>query len=232
MLNSSIDSIFTSSEVAETLTLSGTLIIILAALVIGVFISLIYMLTNKDKYSSSFVITLIMLPAIIATIILLIGSNVARAFSLAGAFSLIRFRSTPGDAKDISYAFFSLGVGLACGMGYIAYAILFALILCTVMVVLHFTNFGKKNQMPLELRIKVPEDLNYEGSFDETLKKYTTNYKLARVRTSEFGSLFELFYHINPKENYNTKEFIDELRTFNGNLNITLSLQSQNDDGF
>lgn len=230
MLNTiSFDSIFSSTEIAETLTLEGTLIIILSSLFIGLFISIIYMLTNKDKYSSSFVITLIMLPAIIATIILLIGSNVARAFSLAGAFSLIRFRSTPGDAKDISYAFFSLGVGLACGMGYIAYAILFAVVLCSTMLILHLTKFGKKNSMPLELRIKVPEDLNYEGSFDTTLKKYTTNYKLAKVKTSEFGSLFELFYSINPKDGYNSKEFIDELRTLNGNLNITLALQSQED---
>ncbi|MBC3890007.1 DUF4956 domain-containing protein, partial [Acetobacterium paludosum] len=124
-----------ASTLTDTLTLSTTLNVIFASLIMGLFISIVYIKTQgKDGYSPGFTITLIMLPAIIAIIILLVGNNIARAFSLAGAFSLIRFRSAPGDPIDISYVFFTLAVGLACGMGYIAYGIIFAIILCTLMV--------------------------------------------------------------------------------------------------
>ncbi|MBC3890010.1 DUF4956 domain-containing protein, partial [Acetobacterium paludosum] len=124
-----------ASALTDTLSVGSTLKIIFTSLIMGLFISVVYIKTQgKDGYSPGFTITLIMLPAIIAIIILLVGNNIARAFSLAGAFSLIRFRSAPGDPIDISYVFFTLAVGLACGMGYIAYGVLFAIILCIVMV--------------------------------------------------------------------------------------------------
>ena len=114
-----------------------------------------------------------MLPAIIAVIILLVGNNVARAFSLAGAFSLIRFRSAPGDPKDIAYVFFTLGVGLACGMGYIGYAVLFAMILCAAMAILQIVHFGQPKTARMTLKITVPENLNFHGLFDDLLERYT-----------------------------------------------------------
>lgn len=224
-----LDSLFTNS-IADTLTFSGTLGIILSALALGLGISLVYMFTHKkEQYSSGFTISLIMLPAIIAMIILLVGNNVARAFSLAGAFSLIRFRSTPGDSKDISYVFFTLGVGLSCGMGYIGYAILFAIILCGVMIILESTNFGKKNLFNMRLKIVIPEDMDYQGVFDKVLEEYTNTYKLKKVKTSEFGSLFEISYDIVMKDNANSKKFIDTLRCKNGNLNITLGVNEKNE---
>ena len=137
-----LDTLFGTS-IVEALTLGTTITILLSSLVIGLVISGVYMRTHKNEgYSGSFVITLIMLPAIIAMIILLVGNNVARAFSLAGAFSLIRFRSAPGEPKDIAYVFFTLAVGLACGMGYIAFAVVFAAIICVVMVILTMTRYG------------------------------------------------------------------------------------------
>lgn len=142
-----LDTLF-SNTAADSLTLGSTILIILCAMAMGLVISLVYMFTHKkEDYTSSFAIALIMLPTIIAMIILLVGNNVARAFSLAGAFSLIRFRSAPGDSKDIAYVFFTLGVGLACGMGYIGYAAIFTVIMCLAMIVLTKINFGsKKNQ--------------------------------------------------------------------------------------
>lgn len=215
-----------SSTMSESLTFGTTLLVVFSSLALGLCISAVYMLTHKnEEYNASFVVTLIMLPAIIAMIIYLIGNNVARAFSLAGAFSLIRFRSAAGDPKDIAYVFFTLGVGLACGMGYIGYAALFAAILCAVMTVLTLLNYGSRHSGPLRLRIVIPEDMDYNNAFDETLREYTASYRCVRVKTTDFGSLFEITYDITMKDIADSKAFIDKLRSKNGNLNITLSLR-------
>lgn len=209
----------------DSLTFIGTVLSIGSALVLGLFVSLVYIATHKaESYQPSFTVSLIMLPAIIAMIILLVGSNVARAFSLAGAFSLIRFRSALGDAKDIAYVFFTVGVGLACGMGYLGYAALFAIILCGVMVVLTLARFGTRGHGGMRLKILMPEDMEYQHVFDDILQEYTTTYKLMQVKTSEFGSLFELMYQLRLKDLDQSKQLIDKLRCKNGNLNIILTM--------
>ena len=224
-----LETIINSTD-GTSFTLTNTLIVITAAIILGFLISLVYMRTTKKAgYSPSFTVTLIMLPVIISIIILLVGNNVARAFSLAGAFSLIRFRSAPGEPKDIAYVFFTLAVGLCCGMGYIGYAVIFTISLCLVMLILDVTKFAMPKTKTMSLKIIVPEDLNYEGVFDEILKNYTTNYKIESIRTRDFGALFELNYSIHLLEEANQKQFIDELRCRNGNLNITLTLNSQNE---
>ncbi|MTO65341.1 DUF4956 domain-containing protein, partial [Turicibacter sanguinis] len=179
---------------------------------------------RKETTQQSFVITLVMLPIVISVIILLIGNNVARAFSLAGAFSIIRFRSAPGDAKDMSYIFFTLAVGLACGMGYIGYAALITVVLCLLMMLLSVFQFGRSKTTQLQLKITVPEHLNYQDLFDEVLENYTTSYRLERVRTREFGALFEVSYRIQLKDVSKQKEFLDLIRCRNGNLNVSLIL--------
>lgn len=224
-----MDFIFTSA-VADTLSISSTLAVILSAILLGLVISRVYILTHKrEGYSPSFSITLIMLPAIISIIILLVGNNVARAFSLAGAFSLIRFRSAPGDPKDIAYVFFTLGTGLACGMGYIGYAAVFVIIMCIVMVVLTFINYGTAKNSLMQLKITIPEDVDYQGLFDEIFDEYTKNYALQKVKTTDFGALFELLYTLTLKENADQKKFIDRLRCRNGNLNIILTTKVADD---
>jgi hypothetical protein len=220
-----LDLIF-SSAVAETMTIGNTVAVLGASLVLGFIISLVYMGTHKKEgYTSAFPFTLIMLPTIIAIIILLVGNNVARAFSLAGAFSLIRFRSEAGNPKDIAYVFFTLAVGLACGMGYIAYAALFVVVLCAVMILLTSFNFAQPKANAMLLKITVPENLNYQGLFDDILSQYTTTYSLIKVKTIEFGSLFEVAYQTKLKDNVDQKKFIDELRCRNGNLKIMLTLK-------
>ena len=214
-----------SSTTGESFTLLNTLAIIMSAIMLGLVISVAYIKTNKKNgYSSNFPITLIMLPVIIAIIILLVGNNIATAFSLAGAFSIIRFRSAPGDPKDIAYVFFTLAVGLTCGMGFIGYAILFTIILCTLMVILDLTKFGASKTKTIQLKITVPEDLNYEDAFDEVLSNYTTSWRIENIRTRDFGALFELTYKLSLKEDSNQKKFLDDLRCRNGNLNISLTL--------
>lgn len=223
-----METLFSDSILNDTLSLSlsNTLTVVLSALALGFLISLVYIQTHKHEgYSGNFAVTMIMLPAIIAMIILLVGSNLARAFSLAGAFSLIRFRSAPGDPKDIAYVFFTLGVGLACGMGYILYAAAFAMILCIIMVVLSVTKYARNTDSDMSLKITVPEDINYKGLFDDVLKKYTHNYRLHRIKTTDFGNLFEVSYYVKLRESASDKEFLDELRCLNRNLNIALVLR-------
>lgn len=224
-----LESIF-SATTGDTLTLPSMLIALGASLALGLLISLAYLKTHKEEgYSVGFTVTLIMLPAIISVIIMLIGNNVARAFSLAGAFSLIRFRSAPGDPKDIAYVFFTLAVGLACGMGYIAYAVVFAIILCMVMIILNEINFAKPKTNNMQLKIAVPEDLNFQELFDDILSRYTNSWSLKRIKTSDFGTIFEIVYNISLKTSADQKKFIDELRCRNGNLNITLILKEYED---
>lgn len=218
-----LDTLFTSG-VGETLTISKTLLIILAALICGLAISQVYIFTHKKQAGvQSFTISLIMLPAIIAIIILLIGDNIARAFSLAGAFSLIRFRSAPGEPEDIAYIFFTLAAGLACGMGYMGYAGLFTIILGCVMLVLQKSKYAGTNNTAMMLKVSVPENLNYEGLFDDILDQYTSTWEMNRVKASQFGTLFTLFYTIEFSKECSQKAFLDELRCRNGNLDITLT---------
>lgn len=219
-----LETIITSTN-GESFTLMNSLLVIGTSIILGILISVVYMKTHeKNNFNSGFSTTLIMLPVIISIIILLVGNNVARAFSLAGAFSIIRFRSAPGDPKDIAYIFFTLAIGLTCGMGYVTYAVLFTLILSAVMIGLHITKFTESKNKNMELKITIPEDLNYEGVFEKVLDNYTNSYNIQRVRTRDFGSLFELTYTISLKPDINQKSFIDELRCRNGNLNISLTL--------
>lgn len=213
-----------SSTTGESFTLANALLVIGSSIILGLLISLAYMYTHKKEgYTPGFTITLIMLPVIISIIILLVGNNVARAFSLAGAFSIIRFRSAPGDPKDISYIFFTLAVGLACGMGYIGYGVIVTVILCIIMIVLDKIKFAVPKTKNMRLKILVPEDLNYEGVFDKILDSYSTNWATEGVKTKDFGALFEISYKIHLKEGVSQKNLIDELRCKNGNLTIALT---------
>lgn len=215
-----------SAAAADTaVSLGSTLLTIAISFILGVAISLTYMKTSsKNTYSQSFSITLVLVPTLIAIIILMIGSNVARAFSLAGAFSIIRFRSSPGDPKDISYVLFALAAGLSCGVGFYQYAMLFTAVLCLLMFALSAFDFGAKNSCRKTLKITIPEDMNYEGAFDDIFKNFTTDCTLTKVKTTGLGSLYELVYNITMNKEVSQKEFLDALRCRNGNLNITLSM--------
>lgn len=199
---------------------------IVVSFVLGGIISFTYMKTSsKGGYSQNFSLTLIIIPTVIAIIVLLIGSNVARAFSLAGTFSIIKFRSAPGDPKDISYVLFTMAAGLACGVGFFGYAVLFTVFLCLLMFALSILNFGAKKTSQKLLKITIPENLDYEGAFDDVFEKFTTDYELIKVKTTDLGSLFQLVYIVTMDNKLSQKEFLDELRCRNGNLNITLSMK-------
>lgn len=214
----------TTGEIAEQLTAVSVLEILASSIVIGLVISLVYLLTHKKEgYSQAFCVALVLLAPIVGMVILLIGNNVARAFSLAGAFALIRFRSAPGDPKDIAFVFLSVVMGLACGMGFWLYAGIATLVICAVIILLHITNFAGKRGNHYELKITVPETLNYVGAFDEVLKKYNNSFKISRVKSVDFGALFEITFDINMKDEKQMREMLDDLRALNGNLKIMLS---------
>lgn len=192
------------------------------SVILGFLISMIYMRThNKEGYSQSYVFTMIMLPAIVSLILLLINTT-AGALSLAGAFTLVRFRSVAGDPKDIAYIFFAMAVGVACGVGYIGFAVLFFVVLGAIIYVLSNKNFGAATSSHMTLKITIPENLDYQGVFEPVLNKYTNFHKLRRVKTTNFGTLFELIYSVDVPNSIDQKKFIDELRTLNGNMNINL----------
>ncbi|MGN0162505.1 MAG: DUF4956 domain-containing protein [Candidatus Ornithomonoglobus sp.] len=210
---------------SSTMTIGEELITLLAALIFGLVISITYMKTQKQEgYSQSLALTLTMLPVILAMIIMFVGSNVARAFSLAGTLSIIRFRSAPGEPKDIGYIFFDIAAGLACGVGQFMYGALFVIIVCLFMTALNVFRFGTPKTGIKTLKITIPEDLDYQNAFNDILDKYAAHYTLKKVRTTDLGSLFELEYRINMKNDSDDKKLIDELRCRNGNLSIILSL--------
>lgn len=222
-MNNILNEIFTNTS--TDITISSTIITMLCALFTGILTAVTYRFTQKEeKYSQSLAVTLCMLPVILSVIITFVGSNAARAFSLAGTLSIIRFRSTQGDPKDIGYIFFAVGAGLASGVGMYGYAVLFTVLLCAVLIILEKTNAFREKSTLKALRIFVPEDLNYENAFDDILKKYTQKYTLTKVKTAELGALFEIVYTVCMKNGSSEREFINELRCRNGNLGIMLSL--------
>lgn len=153
-----LDNLFSAALTSTELTFTNAILTILTAIALGAIISLTYMKTSPAGYSQSFTLTMVLLPVIVAIIILLIGSNVARAFSLAGAFSIIRFRSAPGDPKDITFVLFTMASGLACGVGAFGYAALFTIILCIIMFILNRTGFGVRTTMQKTLKVTIPEN--------------------------------------------------------------------------
>lgn len=208
--------------VSEKITGKDFFICLCAALLIGFLISMVYILSHrKGGYAQSYVLTMTMLPAIVCIILLTINS-LAGALSVAGAFSLVRFRSVAGDPKDISFIFFAMAAGVACGVGYVGFAICFFAVLGIVMYVLSVVDFGRSDVNHMTLKITIPEDLDYQGVFDPVLSKYTKFYKLRRVKTTNFGTLFELIYSVEITESINQKAFLDELRALNGNMTINL----------
>ena len=216
-----------TGAIADQLTYISIIQILVSSTIIGLVISLVYLLTHKKEgYSQAFCVALVLLAPIVAIVILFIGNNVARAFSLAGAFALIRFRSAPGDPKDIAFVFLSVVMGLACGMGFWVYAALAAAIICVVIILLHVTKFAAKKGNTYSLQITVPETLNYVGAFDEVLKKYTNSFKMVKVKSVDFGALFELTFTIDLKDDNSIRLMLDELRTMNGNLKIMLSTEA------
>ena len=214
------------SELTTVITVSDFLLCIGISLLIGLIIALSYM--HKTRYTKSFVITLALLPAVVCVVIMMVNGNVGTGVAVAGAFSLVRFRSIPGTAREIGMLFLAMGAGLITGMGYLGYAVLFTVILCATFILYGYLNLGTRKIAATykTLNITIPEDLDYSNVFDNILSKYTSSYELTCVKTTNMGSLFRLTYDIVLKDASKEKEMIDLLRCRNGNLEINISKQS------
>ena len=224
-----LESLFTTDTATTSSIELGALIsCIAAALVLGLAIAFVYCF--KSRHTKSFVTTLALLPAIVCIVIAMVNGNVGAGVAVAGTFSLVRFRSVAGTARDICFIFLAMAVGLTCGMGYVAYAALFTAVMAVVVIVYQLVGMGGSALSDRTLRVTVPEDLDYTEMFDDILDRYTTYHELDTVKTTNMGSLYKLTYKVGLKDAENTKTLIDELRTRNGNLEIALTHQEVTND--
>jgi len=215
-----LETIFTSAAPTGSQVAIG----LACSLAIGFMIAFCYMF--KARYTKSFARTLALIPCAVSSIILLVNGNIGSGIAVAGAFSLVRFRSEAGSAQEIGAIFIAMGAGLACGMGYIAFAFVFAGVMCVVWLLCTVSGFGKmKSNGSRTLRIAVPEDLEYTTAFSDLMEKYASSSSLVKVKTSNLGSIFSLTYNLSLKDPSKEKEFIDALRCRNGNLEICIGCE-------
>ena len=215
-------SVLSQDTALSTMSLLQFMECTLASLTLGMGCALIYMFRNR--YHKDFVVTLALLPVVVQLVIMLVNGNLGAGVAVMGAFSLVRFRSIPGTAKDIGSIFCAMAVGLSTGMGYLLTGVTFLICFGAASIVLTLSKFGENSKEPKQLRITIPENLDYDGIFDDLFEKYTRRYKLIEAKTTNMGSLFELTYTIEMKEISQEKELIDQLRCRNGNLKIVCGI--------
>jgi len=212
-----LSSIITTGEV----TIASFFICLGVSLVLG--IASAFLCRIKNQYTKSFLICLAVLPAVVQIVIMLVGGNIGAGVAVAGAFSLIRFRSVPGTAKEIAMVFLSMTMGLATGMGYVVLAVVFFVVMAIFILVLTFTKFGETKKSDRLLKVTIPEDLDYDGIFDDIFSQYLESVELEKIKTVNMGTMYELQYKVVFKGNDIQKSFFDELRCRNGNLKIMCS---------
>lgn len=196
--------------------------------VLGVGISLTYMKTGK--VSKNFARTLIILPVLVCVVMTMVNGNLGTSVAIVGAFGLIRFRSLQGSSRDIAFIFFAMTVGLTCSMGYLIFAAAVMVLVCVILFVLQVIHYGEKKTEEKDLRITIPENLDYPNIFEEIFEEYTKEHKLIQVKTTNMGSLYELWYHTTLKDNAREKEFLDAVRCRNGNLTVILGRTDWNEE--
>lgn len=217
-----------NSIITNTFSIYSFLICTALSLILGGLLAWVHSRYNSS--SKGFIMTIALLPAIVQVVILLVNGNLGTGVAVMGAFSLVRFRSIPGSAKEISSIFMSMAIGLATGTGYIAIAVLFVIIVGGANILYNNTSFGEPRQKLKELKVTIPEGVDYMEVFNDLFQMYTTRYELIRAKTSNMGSLYKLTYQIVLKNPAKEKVFIDELRCRNGNLEITCGKITTNEN--
>ena len=223
-----IDTIFKGlfdTSATQIIGIGDFLLCLFSSLILGLLLALAYIF--RSRYTKSFVITLALLPAVVCVVIMLVNGNVGTGVAVAGAFSLVRFRSVPGTAKEICVLFLAMGAGLIVGMGYLGFALLFAVVMCVMLVLYNLLSFGTKKQAQVfkAFTITIPEDLDYSTIFDDIFDEFTVSHDLVRVKSTNMGSMFKLTYHVKLRDVAREKEMIDRIRCRNGNLEIVVSKQ-------
>lgn len=218
------------TSLTTTISVTDFLLCLGVTLVLGLIMAAAY--TRRSEHTKSFVITLALLPAVVCVVIMMVNGNIGAGVAVAGAFSLVRFRSAPGSAKEIVTIFLAMGAGLIAGMGYLAFAALFTLIMCGMFMLYSLAGgaTAKKASLYKTVKITIPEDLDYSEAFDDLLNSYAKDWELIRVKTTNMGSMFRLTYDLTLRDRLKEKEFIDQLRMRNGNLEITVSRRENRAD--
>ena len=213
------------TEFTSRITVTAFLICVGVSLVLGIILAIAYMF--KTRYTKSFVSTLALLPAVVCVVIMMVNGNIGTGVAVAGAFSLVRFRSVPGTAKEIGALFVAMGSGLIAGMGYLGFSVLFTIIMAIAFVIYNSLNLGEGKRVAAykTLVITIPESLNYTDLFDDIFKEYAKSYDLVFVKSTNMGSMFKLTYNICLKKAINEKEMLDKIRTRNGNLEVAIYYQ-------
>ncbi len=221
------ESLFSTGTTSTALELMPFLASMGCAIALGFVLALAYCF--RSRHTKSFVIALALLPAIVCVVIAMVNGNVGAGVAVAGAFSLVRFRSAPGSARDITFIFLAMCIGLVAGMGYVAWAAIVTAVMCAVVLAYQVIDAGPLGESSdRTLRITVPEDLDFTGLFDDLLDKYAVYHELESVRTTNMGSLYRLVYRIGMRDLSQQRALIDELRCRNGNLEIVISHQEAN----
>lgn len=224
--NNMFNSIFESSTI-NGLEFSSAGLLGVSAIVMGMIMAFTYMKTTK-QYTKNFIVSLAILPMLVMIAILMVNGNLGVSFAIAGIFGLVRFRSIPGNSKEILATFLAVVIGLALGRGYISYAGAITVVVSLLMVIYNILPIGSKDN-DRKLKVVIPENLNYLDAFDEIFAKYTKTHELEKVKTTNMGAMYELSYVISLKNDVNEKTFLDDLRVRNGNLNIILSKNSEDE---
>lgn len=210
-----------NSILTDPITLAGFLICIISALIMGFLAALVF--SAGTKYTSSWKISIALLPAVVTVVIMMVNGNIGAGLAVAGTFALVRFRSQPGSAKEVTGLFFAVAIGLICGMGYVGVAVIFFIVMSGATLLLSKIKFGEAKAGVRNLTIVIPENLDYDTVFNDIFEKYTSSCNLMRVKTTNMGTMFELRYEVILKDLSESKQFIDEIRCRNGNLNITFA---------
>ncbi len=213
-----VPEIIFSSVLSDGLSMGSFFLCMISSIILGVLVAGVYM--YKNICTQSMAVTLALLPVLVQTIILLVNGNLGAGVAVAGAFSLVRFRSAAGTARDITCIFLAMTLGLAAGMGYLGIAAVTGIVVCLLLTVYSTIAFGKKPLEEKELKITIPENIDYTGLFDDLFAEYTKNAELVSVRTTNMGSLYNLHYHITLTSTDVEKELLDAIRCRNGNLDI------------
>ena len=212
------------NELTQLISVQDFLLCLGVSLVLGLIMAAAYMWRNE--YTKSFLVTLALLPAVVCVVIMMVNGNIGAGVAVAGAFSLVRFRSAPGSAKEIVTIFLAMGAGLIAGMGYLGFAALFTVIMCAMFLIYNaVADNAKSEAVNKTVKITIPEDLDYTGVFDDIFDEYTKKSELVKVKTTNMGSMFRLTYNVMLSDATKEKEMIDRIRERNGNLEILVSRQ-------
>lgn len=211
-----LQSIFNTTS--NSISIQSFLACVFTALFNGVLLCILT--KGKQRYNETFVISVALLPAAVCVIIMMVNGNLGASLSVAGAFSLVRFRSAQGNARQITTVLIAMTAGLIIGMGYLVLSVIYTLLLAGAMNILSAVMERTKNRQERFLYVTIPESLNYTDVLEPVLNEYVSEKELEHIRTVNMGSLFKLTYRITMKPDKNEKQMIDDLRCVNGNLEI------------